>query len=59
MLYKAACVNKSKCPEAVKNIGVHAPMCYRGDDGVLHWDYNSVKKHLIKAITVNNFGQIY
>lgn len=22
VLYKAACVNKSKCPEAVKNIGV-------------------------------------
>lgn len=49
VLYKAACVNKSKCPEAVKNIGVHAPMCYRGDDGVLHWDYNSVKKAFDKS----------
>lgn len=35
--------------EAVKNIGVHAPMCYRGDDGVLHWDYNSVKKAFDKS----------
>ena len=49
VLYKSACVNKSKCPEAVKNIGVHAPMCYRGDDGVLHWDYNSVKKAFDKS----------
>ena len=44
VLFKAATVNKSKCPEAVKNIGIHAPMCYRGTDGNLYWDYNSVKK---------------
>ena len=44
VLYKAANVNKSKCPEAVKNRGVHAPMCYRATDGKLYWDYSSVKQ---------------
>ena len=44
VLYKSASINKSKCPEPVKNLGVHAPMCYRGLDGELHWDYQSVKE---------------
>lgn len=44
VLYKSATVQKTKCPEAVRNIGIHAPMCYRSSDGNLYWDYNSVKK---------------
>lgn len=44
VLYNATRVDKSKCPSAVKNLGTHAPMCYRGDDGKLYWDYNSVKE---------------
>lgn len=44
ILYKAATVNKSKCPVAVKDIGVHAPMRYHRLDGKLYWDYDSVKK---------------
>lgn len=28
VLYNAATVNKSKCPDAVKNVGTHTAMCY-------------------------------
>lgn len=45
VLYNAAKVDKSKCIEAVKYIGVHAPMQYI-KDGVRYWDYQSVKKAL-------------
>lgn len=44
VLYKAAKVEKSNCPEAVRSMGIHTPMCFRGSDGKLYWDYNSVKK---------------
>ncbi len=43
VLYKAAKVDKSKCPEVVKNLGVHAKMYKWGEDGKLYWDYQSVK----------------
>lgn len=43
VLYNAAMVNKNKCPDAVKDIGTHVPMCYRSD-GKLYWDYSGVKK---------------
>lgn len=43
VLYKGISVNKSRCPEAVKNIGIHAPMWCK-KDGEYYWDYSSVKK---------------
>lgn len=43
VLYKAAKVDRSKCPIEVRYEGTHAPMCKRGDDGGLYWDYDSVK----------------
>lgn len=42
VLYKAAKVDRSKCPEALRYQGTHAAMCYR-EDGKLYWDYQSVK----------------
>ena len=43
VLYKSTKIDKSKCPEAVRNIGTHATMEYY-EDGKLYWDYQSVKK---------------
>lgn len=43
VLYKAAVVDKNKCPESVKNEGIHMPMCYE-NNGLLYWNYSSVKK---------------
>ncbi len=43
VLYKATKVDKSKCPDAIKNLGNHVSMIYKGDDGKLYWDYNSVR----------------
>jgi len=45
VLYKAAMVDKSKCPDTVKNIGTHVAMCYK-KDGKYYWDYQSVKEAL-------------
>ncbi len=42
VLYNAATVNKSKCPDVIKNVGTHAAMCnYK--DGSYYWDYQAVK----------------
>jgi len=42
VLYNAATVDRSKCLDAVKNIGTHAAMCkYEG--GKYYWHYQAVK----------------
>lgn len=42
VLYNAASIDKSKCPDVIKDKGVHTAMCYR-KDGQLYWDYQAVK----------------
>ena len=45
VLYNAARVDRSKCPEAVRDEGKHAAMqCIK--DGVRYWDYKAVKDAL-------------
>lgn len=45
VLYNAATVNKSKCPESMRNVGSHTAMClYEG--GVYSWNYSAVKNAL-------------
>lgn len=47
VLYNSTRVNKLKCPESVRNIGVHIPMkIYK--DGQLQWNYSLIKN------TINN-----
>ena len=43
VLYNSCVVNKSKCPDIIKNYGKHAAMCFRRD-GKLYWDYDAVKR---------------
>lgn len=43
VLYNAAMVNKNKCPESLRNCGVHVPMMYVGLDGSKYWNYSEVK----------------
>ena len=42
VLYNAASVNKTKCPEVIREYGNHVAMCYL-QDGKYYWDYNTVK----------------
>lgn len=42
VLYNAATVNKSKCPDCIKGEGTHVAMQYR-KDGKNYWDYQAVK----------------
>lgn len=44
VLYKSTNIDRTKCPETVRHIGIHTNMIYKGDDGRYYWDYNSVKK---------------
>ncbi|MCG8796616.1 TIR domain-containing protein [Tenacibaculum finnmarkense] len=46
VLYNAATVNKSKCPDIIKNLGTHKAMCYY-KDGTYYWDYNTVKNAIM------------
>jgi hypothetical protein len=43
VLYNSTKVERSKCPDAVKWLGTHASMVYKGNDGKYYWDYQSVK----------------
>lgn len=45
VLYNAAKVDKTKCLDAVKDVGTHTAMQYI-DNGMRYWDYQSVKKAL-------------
>jgi hypothetical protein len=46
VLYNAATVNKSKCPDAIKTIGTHVAMCYK-ENGDYYWDYQAVKDAIL------------
>ena len=43
VLYNDTIVDKSKCPEVLRNIGTHKAMVYY-EDGKYYWDYQSVKE---------------
>ncbi|MFT4073653.1 MAG: TIR domain-containing protein [Dysgonamonadaceae bacterium] len=45
VLYNAATVDRSKCPDTVKYIGIHKAMCYY-QSGQYYWDYQAVKSAL-------------
>ena len=47
VLYGAASVRRSKCPEAVAYIGTHIPMEYKGQDGKTYWNYQEIKKAIM------------
>lgn len=43
VLYNDTRIDKSKCPESVRNTGTHTTMVYY-KEGKYYWDYQSVKK---------------
>lgn len=45
VLYNAASIDKTKCPDVVKSSGTHVAMCYL-KDGTYYWDYQAVKDAL-------------
>jgi hypothetical protein len=45
VLYNAASVNKSKCPNSIKSYGKHVAMCYY-ENGQYYWNYQAVKEAL-------------
>lgn len=45
VLYNSSSIDKSKCPDSIKNTGTHVAMCY-SKNAQLYWDYEAVKKAL-------------
>ena len=41
-MYKSAIIDKTKCPDVVKNSGNHVAMCDL-KDGKLYWNYERIK----------------
>ena len=52
VLYNSTMVNRSKCPDAVKNFGTHVAMQYIGSDGKHYWNYQKVKEALKEEVKV-------
>jgi hypothetical protein len=46
ILYHAATVDKSKCPDSIKGVGAHIPMRLY-NNGVYTWNYLAVKNALV------------
>ena len=44
VLYKSTYIDKSKCPDILRNKGKHKQMLCKGIDGNIYWDYNAVKE---------------
>lgn len=44
VLYNSTSINRDLCPEAVRNIGTHQEMIYRGSDGNYYWDDNAISQ---------------
>lgn len=44
ILYNSTIIDKSKCPELVRNLGVHINMMYVGPDGNKRWNYKKSKR---------------
>ena len=45
VLYNAGSVDKSKCPDSIKNYGTHVAM-WKWENGQYYWDYQTVKRAL-------------
>lgn len=46
VLYNYASIDKSKCPDSLKNIGTHTAMCYY-ENGKCYWDYTAVRNAIM------------
>lgn len=46
VLYYYANVDKTKCPDVIKNYGTHLNMYYKGNDGKEYWNYQKIKELL-------------
>lgn len=44
VLYNSTIISKDKCPEALRDMGTHTQMIYKGNDGKYYWNYNTIKK---------------
>lgn len=48
VVYNYAHVDKSKCPEVLRNKGDHINGRYIGEDGITYWNYQAIKKAILK-----------
>ena len=46
IIYNYANVDKSKCPDCIRNYGKHIVMYYHSMDGNDYWNYQEIKEAL-------------
>ena len=46
VLYNAFKVDRAKCPDVIRNVGIHMPMWGYGSNGQAVWNYQNVKTAL-------------
>ena len=44
VIYNYANVDKSKCPDCIKNYGVHIPAYFKATDGKYYWNVAEIRK---------------
>ena len=44
VIYNYANVDKSKCPDCIKNYGIHIPAYYKAIDGKYYWNIAQIRK---------------
>ena len=44
VLYNSTIVQKSKCPDVIKDVGKHIAAIYKGTDNKYYWNYQEIKK---------------
>lgn len=49
VLYNYATIQKDKCPELLRNMGIHLPAYYYAQDGKCYWNYQKIKAAINNA----------
>ena len=47
VIYNSSIVQKSKCPEILRNKGIHINGYYRANDGKYYWNYSDIKSAIM------------
>ena len=47
VIYNFATIQKNKCPELLRTLGIHINGYYKGTDGKLYWNYAEIKKAIM------------
>lgn len=47
VIYKNAAVQRAKCPEILRYVGIHVNGLIKGEDGKYYWNYEAIKEAIM------------